>query len=261
MCGLCLKEWAIHTGRYRQGIDDEDWVSWKTRLRCALNKATPGIVECKSESRVRADESDPFKVYEFKPRQREYKSNVFYCTAATFVLGIYRVDHKKRPKFFPLGKTNFINLGKIALALDRALSALYLLIIPLTSLKTSLRNTGWRRHTPKISLSESDVSPERLYRWRSHFLTRADGEHQSFWNRKTNIFFINSQKTKVDQNGFIDLLKTSLLPECRRHYPGMNLNSCKTVFCHTAQSDVTVSMTEYSTLHCCWWMRIIFSRS
>jgi len=28
------------------------------------------------------------------------------------------------------------------------------------------------------------------------------------------------QKTKVDQNCYIDLLKTSLLPECRRLYPG-----------------------------------------
>jgi len=39
-------------------------------------------------------------------------------------------------------------------------------------------------------------------------------------NRKTNIFFINTQKTKVDQNCYIDLLKTFLLPECRRLYPG-----------------------------------------
>jgi len=39
------------------------------------------------------------------------------------------------------------------------------------------------------------------------------------WNRKTDIFFINPQKTKVDQNCYIDLL-TSLLPEYRRHYLG-----------------------------------------
>jgi len=38
------------------------------------------------------------------------------------------------------------------------------------------------------------------------------------WNRITN--FINPQKTKVDQNCCIDLLKTSLQPEYRRHYPG-----------------------------------------
>ena len=36
------------------------------------------------------------------------------------------------------------------------------------------------------------------------------------------ISFIDSQKTKVDQNCYIDLLKTSLLPECRRLYPGID---------------------------------------
>jgi len=49
------------------------------------------------------------------------------------------------------------------------------------------------------------------------FLEKADGER---WRRKTNIFFINPQKTKFDQHRYIDLLKTSLLPECLRHHPG-----------------------------------------
>jgi len=35
--------------------------------------------------------------------------------------------------------------------------------------------------------------------------------------------FIDPQKTKVDQNCYIDILKTSLLPECRRLYPGNDL--------------------------------------
>ena len=34
------------------------------------------------------------------------------------------------------------------------------------------------------------------------------------------MFFVNPQKTKVDQNCYIDLLKTSLLPEYRRLYQG-----------------------------------------
>ncbi|ESN90892.1 hypothetical protein HELRODRAFT_127347, partial [Helobdella robusta] len=34
-----FKKWAEHTGRYRVGIDKEDYVRWKTRLRCALNKS------------------------------------------------------------------------------------------------------------------------------------------------------------------------------------------------------------------------------
>jgi len=38
------------------------------------------------------------------------------------------------------------------------------------------------------------------------------------WRGKN--FFLDPQKTKVDQNCYIDLLKTSLLPECRRLYTG-----------------------------------------
>jgi len=85
----------------------------------------------------------------------------------------------------------------------------------------SLRNTGRRMHTPKISLSKSDISPERLYPFpRSRFLEKLMVNIGVSWNRKTNIFFINPQKTKVDQNCYIDLLNTSLLRACRRHYPG-----------------------------------------
>jgi len=40
------------------------------------------------------------------------------------------------------------------------------------------------------------------------------------WNRKTDVFFIDPQKTKVDQNCYIDLLKTSLLPEFHQLYQG-----------------------------------------
>jgi len=36
---------------------------------------------------------------------------------------------------------------------------------------------------------------------------------------KTEFFFIDRQKTKVNQKTYIDFLKTSLLPECRRLYP------------------------------------------
>ena len=38
------------------------------------------------------------------------------------------------------------------------------------------------------------------------------------WNGKNN-FFIDPQKTKVDQKIYVDFLKTSLMPECRRLYP------------------------------------------
>ncbi|CAL8107517.1 unnamed protein product [Calicophoron daubneyi] len=57
-----FKDWAVVTGRYRAGIDDPDWPMWKTRLRCALNKA-PDIQEVKQRHNLHCDE--PFKVYRF----------------------------------------------------------------------------------------------------------------------------------------------------------------------------------------------------
>jgi len=63
MLMLQVQEWAKQTGRYREGIDDEDYPTWKTRLRCALNKA-PDIEEV--FARRNTDSSDPYRVYRFK---------------------------------------------------------------------------------------------------------------------------------------------------------------------------------------------------
>ncbi|XP_041377071.1 interferon regulatory factor 8-like isoform X2 [Gigantopelta aegis] len=63
---LIFKEWAIHTGRFREGIDTPDWPSWKTRLRCALNKM-PDIKEIKKMGNL--DGPEPFRVYQFLPKK------------------------------------------------------------------------------------------------------------------------------------------------------------------------------------------------
>ncbi|KAK7491397.1 hypothetical protein BaRGS_00017375 [Batillaria attramentaria] len=63
---LIFKEWAIHTGRYREGTDAPDWPSWKTRLRCALNKL-PDIQELRELSCY--DEPNPYRVYKFVDRK------------------------------------------------------------------------------------------------------------------------------------------------------------------------------------------------
>lgn len=63
---LIFKEWAIHTGRFREGTDPNDYPAWKTRLRCALNKL-PDIQEQKQLSCY--DEPNPYRVYRFVDRK------------------------------------------------------------------------------------------------------------------------------------------------------------------------------------------------
>jgi len=54
-----------------------------------------------------------------------------------------------------LEKTHVVSLeAELLWQLDRALSVLYLVVAPMTSLNMSLRNTGWSWHTCKISLSK-----------------------------------------------------------------------------------------------------------
>jgi len=51
-------------------------------------------------------------------------------------------------------------------------------------------------------------------------LEKADGKRRTFLEWKNLCLLYWPQKTKVDQNCYIDLLKTSLLPECHPVYPG-----------------------------------------
>ena len=57
-----FQEWAVHTGRFREGVDPTDYPTWKTRFRCALNKL-PDIQEVKEYSKL--DGTDPFRAYRF----------------------------------------------------------------------------------------------------------------------------------------------------------------------------------------------------
>ena len=61
---LQVQEWAKQTGRYREGVDSEDYPTWKTRLRCALRKA-PDIEEVVNMRHT--DSPDPYRIYRFKP--------------------------------------------------------------------------------------------------------------------------------------------------------------------------------------------------
>ena len=75
-----------------------------------------------------------------------------------------------------------------------------------------------------------------MYHSRSHFSKKLVVSVGVSWNTKTNVFFINPQKTKVDQNCYTDLLKTSLLPECHRLYPSNDFEFLQDkVLRHTVQ--------------------------
>jgi len=71
-----LQEWAKQTGSYREGIDKPDYVKWKTRLRCALNKAQD-IEYLEQESHTQEDEPEPYRVYELKPRTSKFSQRLF----------------------------------------------------------------------------------------------------------------------------------------------------------------------------------------
>ena len=79
---------------------------------------------------------------------------------------------------------------------------------------------------------------------------------------KVVFFFTDRQKTKVDKTVTLICWR---LPYCSNvvdFIRVMTSSSCKTQFSITPrQSDATVSTTEDSRLHSCWWMGIIFSRS
>ncbi|CAL1592647.1 unnamed protein product [Knipowitschia caucasica] len=63
-----FKAWALFKGKFREGIDKPDAPTWKTRLRCALNKSNDfeELVE-----RSQLDISDPYKVYRVIPEDEK----------------------------------------------------------------------------------------------------------------------------------------------------------------------------------------------
>ncbi|XP_064420252.1 interferon regulatory factor 4-like [Latimeria chalumnae] len=59
-----FKAWAIYKGKHQEGKDKADPSTWKTRLRCALNKSTD-FQEVPERSQL--DISEPYKVYQILP--------------------------------------------------------------------------------------------------------------------------------------------------------------------------------------------------
>ncbi|XP_041849570.1 interferon regulatory factor 4a isoform X2 [Melanotaenia boesemani] len=89
-----FKAWAVFKGKYKEGVDKPDPPTWKTRLRCALNKSNDfdEIVE-----RSQLDISEPYKVYRIIPEgaKRGMKMSVMEETSSqipSFVVSQDRRD-------------------------------------------------------------------------------------------------------------------------------------------------------------------------
>ncbi|XP_026856630.1 interferon regulatory factor 4 [Electrophorus electricus] len=73
-----FKAWALFKGKYREGIDKPDPPTWKTRLRCALNKSND-FEELGERSQL--DTSDPYKVYRVIPEGTKRGSKSYEGTS------------------------------------------------------------------------------------------------------------------------------------------------------------------------------------
>ncbi|MBN3271474.1 IRF8 factor, partial [Polyodon spathula] len=62
-----FKAWAIFKGKFKEG-DKAEPATWKTRLRCALNKS-PDFEEVSERSQL--DISEPYKVYRIVPEEEQ----------------------------------------------------------------------------------------------------------------------------------------------------------------------------------------------
>lgn len=69
---------------------------------------------------------------------------------------------------------------------------------------------------------KSDIPPSRLYHESSRFSKKLMVSAGVSWEGKTNIHFIDTEKTKVNSDVYIELLNNQLLPDCRRLFPENN---------------------------------------
>lgn len=76
-----FKAWAVFKGKFKEG-DKAEPATWKTRLRCALNKS-PDFEEVTERSQL--DISEPYKVYRIVPEleQKQSKTSVVPMAVST----------------------------------------------------------------------------------------------------------------------------------------------------------------------------------
>lgn len=69
-----LQAWAVFKGKFKEG-DKAEPATWKTRLRCALNKS-PDFEEVTDRSQL--DISEPYKVYRIVPEEEQKCKRPFF---------------------------------------------------------------------------------------------------------------------------------------------------------------------------------------
>lgn len=69
-----LQAWAVFKGKFKEGEKAEP-ATWKTRLRCALNKS-PDFEEVGDRSQL--DISEPYKVYRIVPEEEQKSEFIFH---------------------------------------------------------------------------------------------------------------------------------------------------------------------------------------
>jgi len=120
----------------------------------------------------------------------------------------------------------------------------------MTSLETSLRYTGWRRYTPKINLSKSGISSERLYHSRSRFSKKSDGKRRSFLEWKNWCLFHwsaeNNSWPELLHCSVEDFLTAWMSSTLSRQWHWIPARQCSVT---PRKSDATVSTTEHSRFH------------
>lgn len=83
--------WAVFKGKFKEG-DKAEPATWKTRLRCALNKS-PDFEEVTERSQL--DISEPYKVYRIVPEE-EQKSEFMSLVAQMLLICFARFVHLMR---------------------------------------------------------------------------------------------------------------------------------------------------------------------
>ena len=76
-----------------------------------------------------------------------------------------------------------------------------------------------RQNDRVFGACKKEIPSSRLYHETSRFTKKVMVSAGVSWNGKTDIHFIDTNKTKVNSESYIKLLDDGLLPDCRRLYP------------------------------------------